>query len=345
MDKHRKFNSLEDIEKNLFQKKKERASKKTLKAKRQTAKYVENPFVEFLRDYSRLLVIPAASVLLIAVIMIAEALGAGAPDTGEKGDDMLSETATSSSAMAAESDPGSAAAASLKEAEDTGLKLNEDTRIERLINDYFYARLNADVDSLYTIFGRTADTGRDELQKRLDAERSWIQSYDGITIYVLPGIELDERVAIITYKINFRRTDTMAPGIMYCYISTGDDGSLHIEENLLKDKVDYINEQLSLPEVEELIDSTDAELKAALDSDSDLALIYTSFNNGEIYKEQDLDVNREQEVDIMFTPEGSDLTGGLGDSMIYDNEDGLTIELENPESSEALELESNASGQ
>ena len=331
MDKRRKFNSLEDIEKNLFQKKKEGASKKTLKTKRQTAMYVENPFVEFLRDYSRLLVIPAVVIILIAVIMIAEAVGAGGKggSEGENGENAVSGTATMSSArISDDATSGEEVSESSSEAEDTGFKLNEDTRVERLINDYFYARLNADVDTLYTIFGRTTDTGRDELQKRLDAEKSWIQSYDGITTYVLPGLEDGEKLAVITYKINFRRTDTMAPGIMYCYISVRDDGSLYIEENLLKDKVDYINEQLALPEVEELIDSTDAELKAALDSDSDLALIYTSFNNGEIYKEQDLDVNREQEVDIMFTPEGSDLTGGLGDSI---------INLENPESSENVE--------
>ena len=293
--------------------------------------YVENPFVEFLRDYSRLLVIPAVVIILIAVIMIAEAVGAGGKggNEGENGENAVSGTATMSSArISDDASSGEEVSESSSEAEDTGFKLNEDTRVERLINDYFYARLNADVDTLYTIFGRTTDTGRDELQKRLDAEKSWIQSYDGITTYVLPGLEDGEKLAVITYKINFRRTDTMAPGIMYCYISVRDDGSLYIEENLLKDKVDYINEQLALPEVEELIDSTDAELKAALDSDSDLALIYTSFNNGEIYKEQDLDVNREQEVDIMFTPEGSDLTGGLGDSI---------INLENPESSENVE--------
>ena len=304
MDKQKKFNSLEDIDKKLFQKRDEGSSKKKIKTKRQTAMYVENPLTDFLRDYSRLLVIPAAVVVLTAGIMIAEALSGG----GGSGESEPVRIATASVAPAYQ---GEALAAAAEETE-TGLKENEDTRIERLINEYFYSRLNADVDSLYAIFGRTVDTDRDELQRRLDAERSWIQSYDGIKVYVLPGLSEGERLAVVTYRINFRRTDTMAPGIMYCYISEKEDGSLYIEENLLKDKVDFINEELERPEIKELIDTTDSELRAALESDSDLALIYTSFNNGEIYMEQDLDVNREQEVAIMFTPEGSDLTDAKG---------------------------------
>ena len=233
MDKRRKFNSLEDIEKNLFQKKKEGASKKTLKTKRQTAMYVENPFVEFLRDYSRLLVIPAVSVVLIIFIMVAEAV------TGNTETEDPSAATVSVAATEPENEP--------EPLEEPGLRSGDDTDVGRLINDYFYARLNADVDTLYTVFNRSSETGRDELQKRLDAERSWIQSYDGIKVYLLPGLEEGDELAVITYKINFRRTDTMAPGIMYCYISHREDGSPYIEENLLKDKLDYINEQLEEP--------------------------------------------------------------------------------------------------
>ncbi|MGI6080325.1 MAG: hypothetical protein ACOYBV_05015 [Candidatus Avilachnospira sp.] len=315
MDKQKKFNSLEDIEKKLVQSRKEGTSKKIGKAKKQTAMYVESPVRDFLRDYSRLLVIPAVSVVLIIFIMVAEAV------TGNTETEDPSAATVSVAATEPENEP--------EPLEEPGLRSGYDTDVGRLINDYFYARLNADVDTLYTVFNRSSETGRDELQKRLDAERSWIQSYDGIKVYLLPGLEEGDELAVITYKINFRRTDTMAPGIMYCYISHREDGSPYIEENLLKDKLDYINEQLEEPEVKELIESTDRELKAALSSDSDLALIYTSFNNGEIYKEQDLDVNREQEVDIMFTPEGSDLTGGQGSDLVIDIDEGS--EAESPE--------------
>ena len=74
MDKQKKFNSLEDIEKKLVQSRKEGTSKKIGKAKKQTAMYVESPVRDFLRDYSRLLVIPAVSVVLIIFIMVAEAV-------------------------------------------------------------------------------------------------------------------------------------------------------------------------------------------------------------------------------------------------------------------------------
>ena len=47
-----------------------------------------------------------------------------------------------------------------------------------------------------------------------------------------------------------------------------------------------------------------------MDSDSELALIYTSFQNGEIYRESNLDMDREQEVDLFLDPADSILIDG-----------------------------------
>jgi hypothetical protein len=88
-------------------------------------------------------------------------------------------------------------------------------------------------------------------------------------------------------------------------------------ENLLKDKMDYVQAELEDPSVSGMIQDTDSQLKEALDRDSTLALIYTSFRNGEIYKESRLEVDKEQEVDLFLDPEDSilidkELYQGLG---------------------------------
>ena len=127
----------------------------------------------------------------------------------------------------------------------------------------------------------------------------------------MPGLEEDERVCIIRYKINFRRTNTNAAGIMYCYMTRRSDGSWQILENPDSQRVKYLNEKLQDPDVIAMQDEVDSELRSALASDSDLALIYTSFLNGEIYNETAPDVNREQEVDLFLNPEDSDLVGDM----------------------------------
>ena len=88
----------------------------------------------------------------------------------------------------------------------------------------------------------------------------------------------------------------MAPGVMYFYALRDSDGNYTIAENPVKEIHDYILAELETDTAKAIIDESNARLKEALDSDSTLSLIYVSFLSGEIYKESDLDVNRDQEV-------------------------------------------------
>lgn len=318
--KDKKFETLEDIEQKLISSSGRKKEKKTTPKK--TAYPMRFSLEDILREYGRLLVIPAVCLVLMVLIMIAEAV------TGAKAGISESEAVSAASAEtggplsenggAAANEAAEPAEASESETAETEapidpnkLRVCDVPAIDSLINEYFAARLSADADTLYRLFGRTGDTGKEALTKKLEAQASWIQSYDGIEIYTLPGMDEDSRVCIIRYKINFRRTDTMAPGIMYCYVMRGSDGSFVIGENLPSDIVKHVNEKLEDADVIAMQDEVNAELKNALDSDSDLALIYTSFLNGEIYNETAPDLNSEQEVDLFLNPEDSDLAGGL----------------------------------
>ena len=320
--KERKFQSLEDIE-NSF-----RTSVRAKKEKKQLGKKTAFPgdlqFADLLEEYGRLLVIPAVSLFLIVLILILQAIWPGeAPqaavqtptentESAAPGENAGEEAAQGSGdTEAASSEEDSASAEETEEAEPEGPIPCRIPQIEQTVNEYFTARLNADADTLYRLYGRTSDTGKDALIKRLKAQASWIQSYDGIAVYTMPGMDEDSKVCIVTYKINFRRTNTNAPGIMYCYMTKQADGSWQIGENLRSDKVQYIDEKLADAEVVKMQDEVDAQLRSALNSDSTLALIYTSFLNGEIYNETAPDLNAEQEVDFFNNPADSDLVGGL----------------------------------
>lgn len=185
----------------------------------------------------------------------------------------------------------------------------EDEAVTSLAQDYFDARLSADAETIYALFGR-GDTGDDSaFQNRLKTQAEWIQGFNDITVYTVPGTTDDELLCLVTYTIDFRRTDALAPGVMYFFAQKNDDGGYIIEETLSRGKVDYANAFLEAESASAIIDATDSTLSANLANDSTLALIYTSFVNGDIYSEADLEAQREPEVDIVFDAADSVLVG------------------------------------
>lgn len=304
----KRFETLEDIEQSLLRSSGGKKEKRILSGK--TAASPPFSLAELWEEYGRLLVIPAICILLMLLILLCEAIaGSGTERPAAQ------TAAVTAEASGEESPAAEAAGESLPEetqVDPNKLAACEDPAINRLFDEYFTARLAADTDTLYRLFGRSGDaSGQEELTSRLRAQASWIQSYDGISVYTMPGLADGDRVCIIRYKINFRRTNTNAPGIMYCYVQAQGDGSYRILENPDSETVKYINQKLEDPDVIAMQEEVNAELRSALSSDSDLALIYTSFLNGEIYNETAPDVNREQEVDLFLNPEDSDLVGGL----------------------------------
>ena len=234
----------------------------------------------------------AALVIIIAIVMAVTSLG-GAEGTKESAEAVLSEASGGAEAEVMET-----------EAEQL-LKLCDIPEISMLIEEYFNYRLSADVEGLYRVFGRAEDAYMDTAREKLSAQAGWIQGFNNIEVYIAPGLDETSRVAFIRYDINFRRTDTDAPGIMYCYIEKDAEGAYVIRESLESDKYEYIESLLSEPSVDELITETDNALSNALSYDSDLALIYTSFMNGAIYEESNFDPEREPEVNLFTDPSDS----------------------------------------
>ncbi|MDO4438844.1 MAG: hypothetical protein Q4B86_05305 [Eubacteriales bacterium] len=286
--REKKFETLDDIDRDIIKKRGRGHGKTSADKNKKTAGFDRFDLSDSLREHGRLLVIPAICILLIIIISL----------LGNK----------NNKNEAAPADNTETTAQSQTEAEpEISLKKCEIPEINMLITEYFDARLNADTDRLYTIFNKSLTQGKEEAKKELEAQRSWIQAFKDIQVYELPGLEKDARLLFITYNIDFRRTDTLAPGIMYCYAMKNADGEYIFAENLIKDQIDYVNEMLEREDVAELRRSINNSLSNALNGDSTLALIYTSFVNGEIYKEYDLDVDKEQEVDLFINPEDSDL--------------------------------------
>jgi len=204
--------------------------------------------------------------------------------------------------------------ASIAESEAEAMKhrllLCDEDSVNETVKNYFALRQAGDAEGLCRLCGMDTENGVDpELAATLSAQASWVRSFDDIEVYLLPTEDENTRLGVAKYKINFRRVNTKAPGIMYFYLTRAGDGSWQINENLLKETREQIREEFEKSGVQSLIDENTAELKKALEADSDLALMYTSFRNGEIYSDYNLDPDREQQVDLFTNPEDSILLG------------------------------------
>jgi len=197
------------------------------------------------------------------------------------------------------------------EAQKHRMLLCDDDSVNELIKSYFALRLAGDAEGLYRLCGKEPEKGGvdPEIAAKLSAQSSWVRSFDDIEVYLLPTEDENTRLGVVTYKINFRRVSTKAPAIMYFYLTRQEDGNWQLNENLVKETREQIREEFEKSGVQTLIDENTAELKKALEADSDLALMYTSFRNGEIYADYNLDPNREQQVDLFTNPEDSILIG------------------------------------
>lgn len=184
-----------------------------------------------------------------------------------------------------------------------------DSRLGDLINEYFECRLLADTAGLYRIFGRPDATVDEDFEKQLLAQKEWIRSFDDIEAYTLPGLDDNSKIGIVKYRINFRRVNTKAPGIMFFYAEKDADDNWHMCESIPKEVRELMDSEFEEARVQELIDENTIELREALAGDGDLALMYESFLNGEIYSDYNLDSEREQEVNLFLNPEDSMLVG------------------------------------
>ena len=130
------------------------------------------------------------------------------------------------------------------------------------------------------------DEQKQVLQDELKTQAGYIEAYQDIQQYCGDGVEPYSHVAFVTYNVKFRRVDTLAPGIMYCYLKVNDQNEFEIVENLTPEEQKLVNEYLTKhQEVQELVTSTNSKLLEAISSDERLAVVYDAFQSGRIYKE------------------------------------------------------------
>ena len=175
----------------------------------------------------------------------------------------------------------------VKETEDpTIVREYHDEYLTAFFEKYFDARLKSDTDTLYAMTGVANQTEEQTalLKSQLTTQAGYIEAYTNIKQYAVSALEENSKLVFVTYDVKFRRVDTVAPGIMYCYVKVNDQNQFEIVENLTPDQTKFVNEYVTAhEEVQELINTNNSKLLQSITSDERLAVIYDAFQSGRIY--------------------------------------------------------------
>ena len=314
--------NLDDVAKLLSKKsvqkiilKKRNQSQRILRKKRNKREHNED---------RKIMIIPALIIVLILVIKFLEALGLGVPLTPKN------KIAVSSSEMASASD--------MHEDKDTSLKEYNDDVLEKFFREYFQAKLTADVDTLYRLSGVTNQSTEqtNKLKAQLKTQSGYIEAYEDIKTYAVPGIGENEKLVFLQYKVRFRRAKTAAPAIMYCYIRVNEANAFELVENKTPEQTKFVYDYIQThQEVKDLINAVDSQLLEALSSDSRLAVLYDAFQTGRIYKEDQASID--SEVSLIEMDENGPTVSESESSSESDGTSSLSTESEGSEQNAASE--------
>ena len=155
-------------------------------------------------------------------------------------------------------------------------------QINQLISSYFQAKVDQDAQALYALFGKSGEQDLEARSRELKNEAVYIEDYQDITCYTKPGLTEDAYVVYVTYDVKFRRVDTLAPGLMWCYAAKDDSGEYRIRENVVGEEADYVAKQNQTEDVRLLSLQVNERLKQAIESDVLLAGIYQDLRNGAV---------------------------------------------------------------
>lgn len=160
------------------------------------------------------------------------------------------------------------------------LKKDEVPEVNQIVGEYFRAKAAQDASALYKVFGKAEDDSLKLREEELINEAVYIEDYEEIVCYTKPGLTADSYVAYVTYNVKFRRVDTLAPGLMWCYVLRDGSGNYIIREHVMGEEADYVVKQNQTEDVLLLSGQVNEQLRQAIESDSLLAGIYKELRDG-----------------------------------------------------------------
>ena len=243
-----------------LQKKERNAQKSSGSSRRRRRK--KNSFVEFLQMYGKYIIMALVAILVVvtAIIVVGKL----------KKDGKQQETPS----VSAES---SSAASELKGG---SLEKDGNQAVNKLVNDYFTALQNCDVEALSGLVNSSDSISAEQLQ----AEREFVENYQNIACYTLNGPSDGTYIVYVAYDMKFLNVGTAAPCLIRLYVCTNDQGALYIYNQDVgtdNEVAAYMEEVNAREDVKALMKETDDRLTEAMASDEALNALVTKLYGGQ----------------------------------------------------------------
>lgn len=165
------------------------------------------------------------------------------------------------------------------------LKKDSIPEIQVLMEKYFEAKLNCDVEALEQLVKPIAGYTREELEYEVGSMESEafrkIEAYQNISAYTMPGLLADTYVVWVYYEMKFEGADTPAPSLNKMYVCTDETG-VYIYNGSTEGEINsYLDEVSQNAEVVELVNSVNEKLTEAVGQDENLKGIFDKLINTE----------------------------------------------------------------
>mgnify|MGYP000717066888 CR=1 FL=1 len=129
------------------------------------------------------------------------------------------------------------------------------------------ASAQADVKDLKQIVVQDTEFSEEALKKQCE----YVESYENIICYTVPGIADNTYIAYVYYEIKFIGIDTKAPSMIRLYICQNKDGSLYIDKNAKDGEIAaYLQEVAGWESVRELVANVNTRYQEACVKDEAL---------------------------------------------------------------------------
>ena len=160
------------------------------------------------------------------------------------------------------------------------LKKNAIPEINSLIQTYFQALSDCDIETVKKIMVLGDSDSFDKKEENMKSEGQYIESYENIDCYTKNGLEDNTYVVYVAYDVKFLQMDTLAPGLARLYVVEDSDGKYCIYAPYSDEVQAYMDEVDKSEDVVLLAREIDDKMTEALASDEKLREFMTILNQG-----------------------------------------------------------------
>lgn len=153
---------------------------------------------------------------------------------------------------------------------DYELKKNAYPEINELINTYFKALADCDIETVKKIMILGDEETFEKKEESMKSEGEYIEAYDNIDCYTKNGPEENSYVVYVAYDIKFLQMDTLVPGLARLYVVADEDSNYCIYSPYSSEVEAYMDEVDTSEDVVILIREVDEKMEQALESDEKL---------------------------------------------------------------------------